>query len=40
VTSASTLSPGSRLGPYEITANLGECGMGEVYRGEDTGLDR
>ncbi len=34
------LSPGSRLGPYEIVAPLGAGGMGEVYRGHDTRLKR
>ena len=34
------LTSGSRLGPYEIGARLGAGGMGEVYRGRDTRLDR
>src|SRR6266853_5030819 len=34
------LSPGVRLGPYEILDAIGAGGMGEVYRAEDTRLDR
>jgi Tol biopolymer transport system component len=34
------LTPGSRLGPYEIVAPLGVGGMGEVYRARDTRLGR
>jgi serine/threonine protein kinase/tetratricopeptide (TPR) repeat protein len=34
------LSPGTRIGPYEITNLLGAGGMGEVHRARDTRLDR
>ena len=35
-----TLSPGTRLGPYEVLAPLGSGAMGEVYRARDTRLER
>src|SRR5262245_32343806 len=34
------LAPGTRLGPYEIISAIGAGGMGEVYKGRDTRLDR
>src|SRR3984893_3267008 len=34
------LTPGKRLGPYQILGLLGEGGMGKVYRGLDTRLNR
>ncbi len=34
------LSPGLRLGVYELRELIGEGGMGEVYRGHDTKLNR
>jgi serine/threonine protein kinase len=35
-----TLAVGTRLGPYEIVTPLGAGGMGEVYRAQDTRLNR
>ncbi len=35
-----TLTPGTTLGPYEIVSQIGEGGMGEVYRARDTKLGR
>ena len=34
------LQPGTRLGPYEIAAQIGVGGIGEVYRATDTKLKR
>ena len=33
------LTVGSRLGHYDVTALIGEGGMGQVYRARDTKLD-
>src|SRR5260370_29479888 len=35
-----TLTPNTRLGPYEIHAQIGVGGMGEVYRARDSKLNR
>jgi eukaryotic-like serine/threonine-protein kinase len=35
-----TLTTGTKLGPYEIVSPLGAGGMGEVYRANDTRIDR
>ena len=34
-----SLTPGTTLGPYEVVAEIGKGGMGEVYRARDTKLD-
>jgi Tol biopolymer transport system component len=35
-----SLSPGARVGPYEVVAPLGAGGMGEVFRARDVKLGR
>ncbi len=34
------LSPGTRLGHYNVTSLLGESGMGQVWQATDTQLNR
>src|SRR5262245_12551491 len=34
------IAPGSRIGPYEVTSQLGEGGMGVVFRARDSKLLR
>jgi len=34
------VAAGTRLGPYEIVAQVGAGGMGEVWKARDTRLDR
>ena len=35
-----SLEVGTTLGPYAVTAKIGQGGMGEVYQARDTKLDR
>jgi serine/threonine protein kinase len=35
-----TIGPGTRLGPYEVSAPIGEGGMGRVWRAHHTALKR
>jgi len=35
-----SLSPGARIGPFEVTVQIGEGGMGEVYKATDINLKR
>ncbi len=35
-----SLTPGTTLGQYDVTALIGEGGMGQVYRATDRKLDR
>jgi Tol biopolymer transport system component len=40
ITTPLALTPGSRLGVYEVIARIGVGGMGQVYRARDTKLNR
>ncbi len=33
-------APGTRLGSYDVTALIGQGGMGEVYKAADTRLEQ
>ncbi len=35
-----SITPGTRIGPYEVTSQLGEGGMGVVFRARDSKLQR
>ena len=35
-----SLSPGTRLGPYTVTAKIGDGGMDQVWQATDTQLNR